>query len=71
MNKSYLSVAAVAFAMLCVDIVYADIATDDEIRSRLVMACFVEDDHPDEHRNVEQGMYDALVELEDIHDRYW
>ena len=59
MNKSYLSVVAVAFAILCADIGYAEVETDDEIRSRLVMACFVEDDHPDEHRNVEQGMYDA------------
>lgn len=59
MNKPVLFVVAVAFATLCADIGYAEVETDDEIRSRLVMACFVEDDHPDEHRNVEQGMYDA------------
>lgn len=59
MNKPVLFVLAMASAALCTDIVRAEVETDDEIRSRLVMACFVEDDHPDEHRNVEQGMYDA------------
>ena len=44
MNKPVLFVLAMASAALCTDIVRAEVETDDEIRSRLVMSCTYEDD---------------------------